>query len=250
MPKNLKIAINFSHLKTLPILLLLLAVSSASSSFAQIRNKSLDLGLDGRYYTAPLVISLGGGGIEGGFRAADFKGQLGYFLFENFAVGFRFSQTYEFFWVERQHFNSNLGTYQPYEQTENAYLYGLYARYYIDFSEHVAFFGHGEIGIGRERVTYTQDDSISSNGFETVRLNRDLSDMGLSIGLALRPSPRVGLELQVMRRFVLESYNPLAGSTLVQTENYQGYEFRIGARINLDLAQAFQRNKAKNIRTF
>lgn len=240
----------FSVLKILRLLLLLLSVSAASASQAQIRNKSLDLGIDGRYYTAPLVISLGGGGIEGGFQAADINSQLGYFLMENLALGFRFSQTYEYFWVERQHFNSNLGQYEPYEQIENAYLLGGYARYYIDFSQHVAFFAHGEIGIGRERVSYTQDDSSSTNGFQTIRLIRDLSDMGLSLGIALRPSPRVGLELQVMRRFVLESYNPLAGSTLVQTESYQGYEFRLGARINLDLAAAFERNKAKNVRPF
>lgn len=228
------------------MLLGVLLITSAAQ--AQIRNKSLDLGIDGRYYTAPLVISLGGGSIEGGLQSANFSGQLGYFLFENFAFGFRFAQTYEYFWVERQHFNSNLGRYEPYEQTESAYIYGGYLRYYVDFSEHISFFGHGEIGIGRERITYTQDDTLS--GVETISLNRDVSDMGLSLGLALRPSPRVGLELQVMRRFVLESYAPQSAGGLIQSENFQGFEFRIGARINLDMAAAFQRNKTKNLRPF
>jgi len=229
------------------LIILLATVLCSKQAQGQIRSRSFDLGIDGFYNTSSLVVTLGGGSANGGLKRAGFNGQLGYFLFDNFSFGIRYFRSYDNFWVEGQHFNQNTGQYEPFRQIDDAYIVGGYARYYVDFSNSIAVFLHGEVGMGKELVTYTSEDS--TGGVMTNEFNRDVSDLGVSLGIALRPSPNVGLELQIMRRFVQEAYDPRVGSTgLTQVEAYSGYELRIGARINVDLIATFIRKGAPRIR--
>ena len=79
-------------LKILPILFLL-----PIFAFAQISPKSLDFGVDGFYFTSPLTIALGGNSIDGKYRELKLNGQLGMFVHNNLAIGFRYRSDFSYF---------------------------------------------------------------------------------------------------------------------------------------------------------
>ena len=63
----------------------------------QIPPMSFDFGADGFYNSSPLTISRGGNAINGFTRDFRINGSLGFFIFENAAVGLNFRSSYEYF---------------------------------------------------------------------------------------------------------------------------------------------------------
>ncbi|MBI3143218.1 MAG: hypothetical protein HYZ16_10355 [Bacteroidetes bacterium] len=202
---------------------------------AQVPPWSLDLGMYGYYYRAPLTISLGGASVQGQSRRADLDAQLGVFVFTNLAAGIRYSQSYDFLQVEQQFFNSATSSYEDYFQLANRWIAGVYARYYFDLWPILSVLAHAEFGKGQGALKYNQEDG--NGGIEVVQLPRNLDDVAFGLGVSLRPHPDVGLEFMVLRRFRNEYYQPTgAGLTgLLQVEQYQGTELRVGLRIHLDV---------------
>jgi hypothetical protein len=200
---------------------------------AQIPSMSFDFGADAFYNSSPLTISRGGNAINGLSRDFQLNGALGIFIFENAAIGFRYRSAYNYFEVEGQFFNANLGQYEPYIQIDNSSIYGLYGRYYTDLSKYFAAFAHVEVGMGTSLLSVTEENDQGE--IVQTEYPRDLEDFGIALGLAIRPTPIVGIEFMGMRRTQFESYMP-RGSTvnIPQVETRLGFEFRVGLRINVN----------------
>ncbi|MBI1184440.1 hypothetical protein GC194_09220 [bacterium] len=200
---------------------------------AQISARSIDLGVGGFYFGSPLVISYGGASLAGTNRQSQLNGQLGAFISDNFALGLRWRSDMELFQVERQFFNQQTHTYEPYKHFSKSQLYGLYGRYYLDFGRHLAVFAHAEFGIGSSLIRVTEQNN--AGGVDYNKYPRSLTDNALGLGLALRPLPEVGLEISLLRRTRAEAYFPgSATSGQKQVETYGGYEMRIGLRLNFN----------------
>lgn len=201
---------------------------------AQINPKSLDFGIDGFYFTSPLVVSLGGNSISGKYEELQLNSQLGVFVAHNLAFGFGYRNDFAYLSVEHQFFNSQTGAYQAYEQTNKASTFGIYTRYYFDFSQYISVFAHGEIGMGAALLRVSEQNA--AGGVDLVDYDRDLKSQALGVGFAIRPQPNIGIELSAFRRTRYESYLPSVGATsILQTETYSGFEFRIGLRLNFDV---------------
>lgn len=194
---------------------------------------SFDFGAGGFFNSSPLTISRGGSAINGVSRDFQLNGALGLFIFDNAAVGLRFRNSYNYFEVEGQFFNASLGQYEPFIQIDNINIFGFYTRYYTDLSNYLFAFAHVELGTGTSLLSVTEENDIGE--IVQTEYPRDLEDFGIAFGLAVRPTPVIGIEIMGMRRTQFESYIP-SGSTsnIPQIETRLGFEFRIGLRINVN----------------
>jgi len=123
-------------------------------------------------------------------------------------------------------------------------VYGLYARYYLDFSEHISVFAHGELGTGAVLLRVTEKNA--NGGVDLVDYDRNLEDQALGFGLAFRPQSSIGIEITALRRARYEAYAPASGGTTsLQTETYIGMEFRIGLRLNFDVIGYIKEGKGE-----
>lgn len=225
------------------VLLSLLFLGLATLVKGQIPARSFDIGVDGFYNISPLTISRGGGSISGETKDFQLNGQLGYFFVENLSAGLRFRNAYEYFSVQGQFFNSTTGAYEPLIQISYTNVFGLYGRYYLDFTNYFAAFAHVEVGTGNNLISVTEENDQGE--IEQVEYPRNIEDFGLGVGLAIRPSERAALELMVLRRTVFESYYPggvISGP--LQIETYLGYELRLGLRINLNFSEIINNRKS------
>ncbi|MFY0675243.1 MAG: hypothetical protein JXQ87_17745 [Bacteroidia bacterium] len=203
---------------------------------AQIPAWSVDFGASGFYNSSPLTISRGGNAINGLSRDLSVNGALGLFVFENASVGLRYNIANDYLEVESQFFNASLGQYEPYIQIEQTNLFGLYGRYYTDLSQYFAAFAHVEVGTGTSLLSVTEENDQG----EIIQSEypRDLEDFGIALGLAIRPTPIVGIEFSALRRTQFESYIPSGTTTNIpQIETRLGFEFRIGLRINVNFRE-------------
>lgn len=219
---------------------------AGNSGHCEVPPKNLDIGIYGFYYRAPLTISLAGASVQGLSSQLDMDGQMGLFVFTNLSAGIRYGRTQDYLSVENQLFNTATASYEDYFQLSRRWMVGGYARYYLDLSYVLSVLLHVEGGTGAGVLTYNKENG--NGGIEEVNLPRTLNDVAFAAGLSLRPHPDVGLEVSVLRRFRNESYSPAGSMGLLQLEQYQGTEIRIGARIHLDVVHMFDKREKHGLR--
>lgn len=207
---------------------------------AQISKGSFDLGLAGNYFDSPLELSSGGASLQGDHFNLNLGLAGGYFIGENTSVGLYWHKRQNRLEIERQFFNNSLRVYEPYIETENIDLYGVYGRYYIDFNHFLSFFVMANLGVGSSFSSQTQEDSIGNR--TTIEWDRDISEVTGGLGVAIRPHQKVGIELSVARRTYTESYLTNNGSARL-FETYSGFHFNIGIRLNLLIPDDFKKEQ-------
>ncbi len=219
-------------MKTLTFVLLIFAISSIS--FAQLKQYSLLLGGD-------FTISTSSEKVSGDFFMNEpetdmftfvFYPQIGYFLFNNFAVGLRGRIGYS-----KITFDTTTDEYPETNTWTTNYSAGPFIRYYYPFSSFAIFLELNYV-YGEMLQTYEQVNYLDPFNYELIEreINSTQSIFAPSIGLVFFANEFIGIEGAV-------SYE--TGNSKTENEGYEneadydyeqdfnGFAFTVGLQIYL-----------------